>query len=291
MKISIITPTYNRAHTLPRCFESLMKQNYDDFEWIIVDDGSTDDTQKLVESMIKNSKFKIKYLYQKNQGKHIAHNLAVSNAEGELTVCVDSDDYLVESTLSRISTYWNENKDEIYIGIVAKRGDNQLNPICSKLPQIKSCTMYQLTHTYNVVGDTVLFYKTDLLKKELFKRFSKEKFLAECSLYFLLDSYGEMLIIDEVMYIGEYLDDGLTKKFHKLLIDNPKGSAYCYRVYYDNSKGFNKIKYAILYNAYRSLIDDSNEKAKDSDFLIKITRLLGYIYMRKHNKRGKNEKI
>lgn len=281
MKISVITPTYNREYTLERCFESLESQTYSNFEWIIIDDGSSDNTERLVEKLKNNSNIDIKYLYQENQGKHIAHNLGVLNAKGELTVCVDSDDYLSNNALEKIVEYWNKYKDDKYIGIIAKRGDRNLNPICSEFPKVKSSTMYNIGHKYGVQGDTALFFRTKLLKKELFKTFTGEKFLSECSMYYMLDRYGELLILDEVLYVGEYLQDGLTQKFHKLLKDNPRGSVYCYKVYYQRSKGFYKLKYAIIYNAYKMLILEDENQLKDKDFILRITRFLGYIYMKK----------
>ena len=106
MKISVITPSYNRGHLLKRCYESLCRQELTDFEWIVVDDGSTDNTRQIVESFRKENKICVRYIYQKNAGKHSAHNTGAKNAAGELFVCLDSDDYFPDNALARAWSLW-----------------------------------------------------------------------------------------------------------------------------------------------------------------------------------------
>lgn len=93
-KITVFTPTYNRAYTLSKCYKSLKQQTCKDFVWLIIDDGSTDNTQELVEEWITENEIEIQYHYQKNQGMHGAHNTAYELIETELNVCIDSDDYM-----------------------------------------------------------------------------------------------------------------------------------------------------------------------------------------------------
>lgn len=252
IKISVITPSYNRAKLLGRCYQSLCNQNLKEFEWIIIDDGSTDSTQELVCAYAQEGKIAINYLYKENGGKHTAHNLGVENAKGELVICVDSDDQLPNDALEMVWEFWRKNKDPNSIGIIAKRKTINGDFLCSDFPKdVKSLTMYNLVNAYNFSGDTALFFKTDIIKKCMFPVFAKERFLSESALYYELDKYGEMLLLDEGVYIGEYQTDGLTSKYHNLLRNNPIGSAYTYLLSYSKAQNVNvKIKYAILTMCY-----------------------------------------
>jgi glycosyltransferase involved in cell wall biosynthesis len=105
---TVFTPTYNRAHTLHRVFESLCKQTFRDFEWLLVDDGSIDNTKELIETWIKMADFSISYFWQQNSGKHIAYNLGIREARGQMFAVLDSDDALVPNALERLFKLWNE---------------------------------------------------------------------------------------------------------------------------------------------------------------------------------------
>ena len=102
MLLTVCTPTYNRAHTLPRLYESLVRQTSQDFEWLVVDDGSTDNTRELVDGWVAEGRIRIRYVYKENGGKPSAHNLGVRMAAGELFFCVDSDDYLTDNAVEVI---------------------------------------------------------------------------------------------------------------------------------------------------------------------------------------------
>ena len=251
MLISVVTPTYNREKLLERCYKSLCNQNFKNFEWIVVDDGSLDDTRLIVESFKREKKINMRYIYQKNQGKHIAHNTGVLEAKGELFLCLDSDDYLFEDSLFKAAECWKKvNKKAI--GIIAKRGDKYGHSLCSNFPQnVRYIKMFDLINYYNFSGDTALFFKTDILKEKMFPKFDNEKFLSETCLYFQLDEYGEMYLLDEILYCGEYQDDGLTSKYHKLMRENPIGATYCYYIGTLSSKRkIMIIKYYIFLFSY-----------------------------------------
>ena len=111
MFLTIFTPTYNRAYILPNLYESLVNQTSKDFEWVIVDDGSTDETESIVKKWIAESRICIKYIKQENQGKHIAINTGTEHADGELFFIVDSDDSLKNHAVSTISEFWMSNND------------------------------------------------------------------------------------------------------------------------------------------------------------------------------------
>ena len=116
--LTIFTPAYNRAYTLHKCYESLKKQTNKDFEWLIIDDGSTDNTRQLVQSWIEENIIPIKYHYQKNQGMHGAHNTAYELIDTELNVCIDSDDYMPDDAVEKILKFWDKNKSDNIAGIV-----------------------------------------------------------------------------------------------------------------------------------------------------------------------------
>lgn len=108
--LTIFTPTYNRKDLLSRCYESLRKQTSNNFEWLIIDDGSTDGTIDYVDRWInERNKFNIRYIYQQNQGMHGAHNTAYENINTELNTCLDSDDYMADDAVEKICSFWIEN--------------------------------------------------------------------------------------------------------------------------------------------------------------------------------------
>ena len=113
--LTVFTPAYNRAHTIHLCYNSLLRQSCKDFKWLIIDDGSTDNTKKLVESWIKNDNgFEIKYVYKENGGMHTAHNLAYQLIDTELNVCIDSDDYVADEAVKKIIDFWKKNGSNKY---------------------------------------------------------------------------------------------------------------------------------------------------------------------------------
>ncbi len=262
MLISVITPTYNRAYILSKCYESLVNQISQDFEWIVVDDGSSDNTEELVKSFVEEDKIKIKYIKQDNGGKHIAHNTAVLNSEGELVVCLDSDDVLTEDAVAVAIDFWQKNAQPHNTGILAKRGDMVARkPICAELPEgVNECTMFDLTNKHGFYGDTILFFRRELLEKNLFKSFEGERFIPETNMYIEIDKFGKMLLLDKVLYLCEYLPDGLTAKYHQLLVKNPNGTADTYYKQMCMAKDFKtKLKYAVLANIYKSLSENKKE--------------------------------
>ena len=277
MKISIITPTYNRGYLLGQCYNSLIAQTNKDFEWIIVDDGSTDNTYNVVQSFIKEGKVNINYIKQSNGGKHRAHNTGVKAASGCLTVCLDSDDVFTPNAIYEAIDAWQNLKYNNIIGILALRGDFNNKPICSALPNsVNHCTMTSLRDDYGFKGDTVLFFSTSILKEHLFREFVGEKFLTEFNLYDELDKLGEMLLIDKVLYLCEYLPDGLTAKYHKLMQDNPKGSADTYyRMSLSADNLWMRLKYSIISQSYLSLVEDKNELSYfDKSAITLLSKLL-----------------
>lgn len=280
--ISIITPTYNRSMLLKRCYNSLYFQTSKNFEWIIIDDGSTDNTEEVVRTFIDDNILNIMYIKQENQGKHIAHNTGVLNSSGDVIICLDSDDFLDKYAIEYVENLWIKVKNEDIIGIVMPRGDINGKRICSEFPKnVVKSKFFDLVHNYNFKGDTALFLRTDILKQNLFKQFDNEKFLTEISLYFNIDKYGYMWLDNNILYYCEYQEDGLTSKYRRLMKENPKGASYTYFLCYKKSSKFkDKLKYAILCNAYLHSYNDNSFKDSciESDILFKVCRILGYLY-------------
>lgn len=241
--ITIFTPTYNRGYILGRLYGSLKNQTNKDFEWIIVDDGSTDNTENIVNNWQKENKILIKYYKQKNQGKPIAHNLGAEKSNGELFVCVDSDDYLRANTVDVILSFWKENNDNDTIGIVFPRVDKENNYIGKTIKKkIKKATLLDFYNRYGLKGDTMLVYKTSIIKKYKFPKIKGEKFIPETYLYDKLDQEGKLLFSSEKLYVCEYLKDGYTSNAKKIIQNNPKGYILYAKNRMELSKNF-EIKY------------------------------------------------
>lgn len=222
-RLTIFTPTYNRAYVLSRLYESLCEQSCMSFEWVIVDDGSIDSTGELVSNWLKEEKITIRYFYQQNRGKSYAHNAGVEMCNTELFTCVDSDDYLVPTAVEEIIQFWNKKTNSRAIGIICKRRSINGNDITKWNNDFVEGTMFDAGKLYSIKGDTMLIYKSGILKKYSFPVFEGEKFVPESYLYDLLDGEGVMLGLNRSLYICEYLEDGYTASIHKLNATNPKG--------------------------------------------------------------------
>jgi len=285
MFLSIITPSYNRANTLRRLYDSLVAQTDKDFEWIVVDDGSADNTDELVAAFINENKISVSYYHKENGGKPSAHNLGVEKAQGELCVCLDSDDAFSPDAVEAVKQTWQNNSDKNVIGILAKRGNfTDHAPICSDWPAgLKTCKMMQLQEEYNFSGDTALFFRTDIMQQHYFKVFEGEKFVPEDALYAELDEVGPMLLLDKVVYYCEYLPGGLTSDYKNLLIRNPMGTSYCYYCRMLRSKSFKmKLKNAIISQAFLSLSGKRAAYDRDAGKLVLlIAKPLATVYRKK----------
>ena len=222
---SVFTPTYNRANTIGRTYEYLCKQTLRSFEWIIVDDGSTDDTEDIVQRWIKESKITIVYLKQVNGGKHRAFNKAVQMAKGEIFICLDSDDYYIETALKTIAYYYEQiRKDKLVVGFSCLVSDFGGNLIGTELPSDQFiCSHYDLYHSYKVKGDKGLIYYTSILKMYPFPEIENELFVSEALILNRISRYYKICCINKVLCKVEYRKDGLSNRYHQLCLQSPKG--------------------------------------------------------------------
>ncbi|SEK53453.1 Glycosyltransferase involved in cell wall bisynthesis [Aquimarina amphilecti] len=227
--ITVFTPTYNRAYCLNKCYESLIKQSNQDFVWLIIDDGSTDDTETLVASWIKEGKIDIQYHYQENQGMHGGHNAAYRLTETTLNVCVDSDDCIGEEAIEKILVAWEKIKDKPeFAGLVGLDADPEGKIIGTKIPEhIKETTLYDLYNVHKVLGDKKLVYRTEVVKKyPAYPIFEGERFVPLGYLYQLIDQDYKLLPINDVLCEVEYMQDGSSMNILKQYRRHPKGFAF-----------------------------------------------------------------
>lgn len=273
--ITIFTPTYNRGYILNKCYESLCNQTNNNFEWLIVDDGSTDNTEEIVTDWIKENKIKIRYIKQENSGKHVAHNRGVLECMTSIFVCVDSDDYLIDNAIDNIYKNWNRIKlNSKLAGIIALRGNRLREPISTRMPNnVTESSILDLYNIHKFKGDTMLVFKSKILKKYLFPVFEGEKFVTEAVIYDQISSKYSMMLLDEVLYIGEYLDDGYTKNILEVHRSNPKGYMYYLKQRVDLAINF-KSKYNTIANYIAGCInvrDFSHLKDIDESFILFIS--------------------
>lgn len=247
--LTIFTPTYNRGYTLSNLYNSLLVQTNKNFTWLIVDDGSTDNTKGLVDKWIKEDKIKIKYIKQNNQGKHIAHNTGVENCKTELFFCIDSDDYLLENAVEDILRCRNKITDNDVSGIVSLKMTKSGQAVGTEMPQgIEYSSLSDLYEKYRFKGDTALVFKTNVLKKYRFPKIDGEKFVGEEYIYCQIDEKYKLYISPDNYYVCEYLEDGYTTNMFKLIANNPKGYMELKNIKLKTSTRFNiKYKSASLY--------------------------------------------
>lgn len=228
MKITIFTPTYNRGYIIEKLYQSLRCQTMHDFEWIVIDDGSTDNTSSLF-SKWNNEKNFFEIIYKKvsNGGKHRAINQGVNMAKGELFFIVDSDDYLTEDALARIvEVEQSILKDEktTFGGICGKKGYSVDKDVGTTFDG-KYLDITTLERAiYGISGDKAEVFYTEILKRYPFPAFDNENFMTECVVWDRIAADGYKLrFFNDVIYICDYLQDGLTAQGKNAFIKNPKG--------------------------------------------------------------------
>ena len=263
MKISLITATYNREHLLPKLYESIVDnyEDYKDIEWIIVDDGSVDETKSLVNTWIKKSKFDIKYIYQDNQGKMKAINNGMDYVTGDIVIEIDSDDYFKDNIFSSIVKDFKKIDNNVYgilykIELIGKESEDTSN-IDNKVLRL-----YDVHYKYAYNFDMVLVFKADVRKKYKYKLENNEKFITEARLYYKMDfDYDGLLFKNREIVVSEYMDDGYSNHIQEIFKKYPYG-------YYEY------FKEALSYT-YKDVL--FNKRL----YLIKHFILFGYLTKRK----------
>lgn len=225
--ITIFTPTYNRAHLLVRLYASLSCQTNKDFIWLVIDDGSTDNTQSLVREWIGEGRISIRYHYKENGGMHTAHNAAYELIDTELNTCIDSDDWMPENAVERIIDFWLKNGSDRYSGIVALNATIQGRVIGCELPRDRKDIRLSEFYDRGGTGDKKLIYRTEVMRQyPPYPVFPGEKYFCLGYKYLLADQDYSLLILNEVVCIVEYQPDGSSLNMFRQYRCNPKGFAF-----------------------------------------------------------------
>ena len=264
VRITVFTPTFNRAYILNKLYDSLKQQTFKDFEWLIVDDGSTDNTQALLKKwQCENRGFSLRYYYQENGGKHRAINLGLEHAKGDIFFVVDSDDYLTFDALEKIDGWFSEIQNKKgYAGVVANRGFSysETNNSLFEDRYLDKTFLDAETYTENgqrvLSGERAIALYTDLLRKYLYPEFEGEKFLTEAIVYNRIAHDGFLVrYYNDIIWIFEYLPDGLTSRGTELYLDNPRGDGLWFRERAEYLHFSNIDKMHMWYSFYCDLKD------------------------------------
>lgn len=221
--LTIFTPTYNRADKLHRVYESLLLQSSHNFEWLVIDDGSTDSTEQVVREFIKQSAIDIRYVKKKNGGKHTAHNLALKLARGEYFFCVDSDDWLAEEAIEEILHFVGDREARF---VLAYKKDEKGKLLSSAFPEgIARSDLFKLNHEYHCIGEFSIIFRTDFARQFPFPVFEGEKFITEAVVYDQMALIDNVFLLSKVVTVCEYQENGLSNNLNRTMKNNPAG--YC----------------------------------------------------------------
>lgn len=222
--ITVFTPTYNRAHLLPRLYESLCRQTSRDFEWVIVDDGSQDNTKEIVSELLsKDIDFRIRYIFKDNGGKHTAINRGVKDAKGELFLILDSDDSLPQNAVADIiEQYQDVSKDPYICGVSGLMAHHNGILIGTGYPnECKIASSIEQRYKYGVKGDLIEVFKTSILREFSFPEIKTEKFCTEDIVLNRISVKYKMKCFNKIVYYRDYIDGGLTDNIVKIRMNSP----------------------------------------------------------------------
>lgn len=232
--ITVFTPTYNRKELIVNCFNSLKRQTSYNFIWLIIDDGSTDDTASLVADWKKQDiPFEIRYCYKENGGLHTAFNKGIELADTELFVCIDSDDWMPDDAIEKIEIIWESVSDQGYVGIVGVDKYNNGKVVGDYFPsELKELYLYENLTKYHVPGDKKLVHKTDLLKQVApMPSFGEEKFFNPSYMMYQLDEFGKLFVTPECFCIVDYQENGMSSNIYKQYYTSPRSFAETRKLY------------------------------------------------------------
>ena len=256
MRLTVFTPTYNRRELLRRAYASLTRQTVRDFEWLIVDDGSTDGTDDEVKKWIDEGLISIRYHYRENGGKMRAHNTGTSLARGELFVCLDSDDYFtdtaVEELLGAYDAAQSARKSGMPIGgVVAHKGCTDEKLLGKNdFPADETSTLFGL-YLKGFSGETTLMYVTALLKRFPFPEIEGEKYVPEDYIYDKIDKVCVLAVLPRIVTVCEIVGGGYTETVKKLKRENVNAFYLFYEQRaFITPPGLLKLKYLGRYVIY-----------------------------------------
>lgn len=288
--ITILTPTYNRVHTLNKLYESLCKQTNKNFEWMVIDDGSNDNTEELILKFIEQNKIKIKYFKKKNGGKHTAINFGLKNIKSEYVFILDSDDFLSNDAIQIMNDYilkYQDNKGIACFSFLKAYTDKT---IVGKKHYNNETISNNIDFRYNqgYLGDMAELFKTSILKKYPFPEFAGEKFLSECYVWNNIALKYNTVYINKIIYYCEYLDDGLSKGWFKQVVNSPKGARLNSMLFMNKKFIFKiRLKNCIEYGVFSFLSNSrimSESKMKFFSIVFYIPCFIISLYLKKKYK-------
>ena len=264
--LTVFTPVYNRAHTLPRTYESLCIQDCKDFKWLIIDDGSTDGVESLIrEWQKKDNGFEIQYIYKENGGMHTAHNVAYEHIVTELNTCIDSDDCMAEGAVQSIVKEWKKVKDKGYAGLIGLDADLKGELIGKGFPKDLKETTLVGYYAAGGIGDKKLVYRTDVIKKyPPYPVFEGEKYVSLAYIYRLIDQDYKLAVLDKVLCNVEYQNDGSSATMWKEYVKNPKGFAFWRKVCMKYPESYKRLVIDCIHYCSSSIIAKNRNYIKES---------------------------
>lgn len=222
--LTVITTTYNRGYCIKQVYDSLAAQDCKDFVWLVIDDGSTDNTRQLIQQFAEEDKIEIRYHFQDNRGMHAARNLGYELADTELNVIIDSDDWMAPGAVGKIVEYWKTNKTDGVAGMISLNADPSGAIIGTEFPEgVKRCSYKDFFKKYKMQGDHKLIYRTELTKKYPYPVFENEKFYPASYKFYLIDKEYDLLLFDCVTCIVNYTDNSMTRDKYAQYKTCPRG--------------------------------------------------------------------
>ena len=291
--ISILTPTYNRGKLLLPLYESLKNLTFEDFEWLIVDDGSEDDTEQYALSWIahniQNAEFPIRYIKKSNGGKHTAINRGVREANGELILILDSDDTLPADSLATIAHYYEQCKGYKdcagVCGLMAHHDGQLIGTGFPKEPMYESALQFRYAEEGNVTGDLLEVYKTSVMREFPFPEIENEKFCPESLVWNRIANKYKLFCFNKVIYYRDYLEGGLTSKIVRIRMNSPIASTMTYAEMLDYNISLKwKIRSAIIYWRFKYCIKNKSLKAPTVKWYWRLFQLVGLLMHLKDNR-------
>lgn len=250
-RITVFTPTYNRAYCLYRCYESMQRQTCKDFDWLIIDDGSSDDTAQIVQTwMDSQPEFSLRYLYKTNGGLHTAYNLAIEHIHTELCVCIDSDDFMPDNAIECILDFWSKHGSDDVAGIVGLDFNLDGNVIGDPLPDKKTVNLIDLLIGKYPIrnGDRTNVVRTELYKKYApMKVFPGEKNFNPHYLHLQISQDLDFLVLNENLRFVEYQPNGMTNSMLKQYYNSPRSFGEIRKLYlsFPNTPLVFRLRHAI----------------------------------------------
>lgn len=227
--LTIFSPTYNRAYCLHVLYQSLCNQTHKDFNWLVIDDGSTDNTKELIQTWKSENKIEITYIYKENGGMHTGYNTAYNHIKTPINTCIDSDDSMPKNAVEIILNAYQDIKDNPKIAGIIGLDIYKTNEIVgSKFPEdIEFETLTNIYEKHKITGDKKLILKTDIVNQyPRYPEYEGEKFVPLGVLYLMIDQKYQLKCINQPVCIVEYMEDGYTRNIFKQYKKHPKGFRY-----------------------------------------------------------------